>query len=127
MTATIEELPSASTPGRSFTLRPSVRETLWGLVFISPWLVRLILFTAGPMIASLGMSLTDFNLVKPEATKFVGLDNYVRMASDPTVAQSFISTFKFALIAIPVTMIASLGFALLLNHTKLAFKGPLRT
>ena len=66
MTATIEELPSASTPGRSFTLRPSVREALWGLVFISPWLVGLILFTAGPMIASFAMSLTDFNLVKPE-------------------------------------------------------------
>ena len=48
------------------------------------------------------------------------------MASDPTIAQSFIATFKFALIAIPLTMGASLGFALLLNHPKLAFKGPLR-
>lgn len=127
MTATIEELPTASTPGRSFTLRPSVREAFWGLIFISPWLVGLILFTAGPMIASFAMSLTDFNLVKPEATKFIGLDNYVRMLSDPTISQSFISTFKFALIAIPVTMFASLGFALLLNSPRLAFKGPLRT
>jgi multiple sugar transport system permease protein len=73
------------------------------------------------------MSLTDFNLVKPEATQFVGIDNYLRMASDPTIAQSFIATFKFAAIAIPVTMFASLGFALLLNNPKLAFKGPLRT
>jgi multiple sugar transport system permease protein len=127
MTATIEELPVTSAPRRGLVLRPAIREALWGYVFIGPWLIGLLLFTAGPMIASLAMSLTDFNLVRPEATKFVGLDNYVRMASDPTVAQSFISTFKFALIAIPVTMIASLGFALLLNHTKLAFKGPLRT
>jgi len=65
--------------------------------------------------------------VKPESTKFIGIDNYVRMLSDPTISQSFISTFKFALIAIPVTMFASLGFALLLNSPKLAFKGPLRT
>jgi multiple sugar transport system permease protein len=127
MSATIEELPSASTPGRSFVLRPAVREALWGYLFIGPWLIGLVLFTAGPMVASLLMSFTDFNLVKPEATKFIGIDNYVRMANDPTVAQSFIATFKFALIAIPVTMGASLGFALLLNHTKLVLKGPLRT
>jgi ABC-type sugar transport system permease subunit len=127
MTATIEELEPATTPpGRTLTLRPSIREALWGLVFIGPWLIGLLLFTAGPMIASLAMSLTDFNLVKPEATKFVGLDNYARLASDPTIAQSLIATFKFAALAIPLTMVASLGFAVLLNHPKLAFKGPLR-
>src|SRR5436305_12348435 len=103
MTATIEELPSASTPGRSFTLRRSVREALWGLIFISPWLVGLILFTAGPMIASFAMSLTDFNLVKPDSTKIIWTDNYVRALSDRTIPQSLISTFKYALIAIPFT------------------------
>jgi ABC-type sugar transport system permease subunit len=85
-----------------------------------------VLFTAGPMVASLVMSVTDFNLVKPEATRFVGIDNYLRLASDPTIRQSLLATFKFALLAIPITMGASLGFAVLLNHPKLAFKGPLR-
>lgn len=126
MTPTIEELGPTSPPGPMFNLRPSVREALWGFVFIAPWLIGILLFTAGPMIASLVMSLTDFNLVKPEATRFVGLDNYARLASDPTILQSLIATFKFALLAIPLTMGASLGFALLLNHPKLAFKGPLR-
>jgi multiple sugar transport system permease protein len=95
-------------------------------VFIGPWLIGLVLFTAGPMLASLLMSLTDFNLVRPESTTFIGLDNYIRMANDPTIAQSLWATLKFALIAIPVTMLASLGFALLLNHPKLPGKGPLR-
>jgi ABC-type sugar transport system permease subunit len=95
-------------------------------VFIGPWLIGLLLFTAGPMVASLVMSVTDFNLVKPEATRFIGLDNYARLVSDPTIWQSLIATFKFALLAIPLTMGASLGFAMLLNHPKLAFKGPLR-
>ncbi len=126
MTATIEELEPTRPPGRALTVRPSVREALWGLVFIGPWLIGLLLFTAGPMVASLVMSLTDFNLVRPEATKFVGLDNYALLASDPTIGQSLFATFKFALLAIPLTMGASLGFALLLNHPKLAFKGPLR-
>ena len=47
--------------------------------------------------------------------------------TDPLVATSLVSTFKFALIVIPVTMFASLAFALLLNHPRLALKGPLRT
>ena len=51
-------------PTRRMVLRPSVREALWGYVFIGPWLIGLVLFTAGPMIASFAMSLTDFNLVQ---------------------------------------------------------------
>ncbi|HET7031316.1 MAG TPA: sugar ABC transporter permease [Candidatus Limnocylindrales bacterium] len=126
MTATIEELEPPRPPARSLTIRPSVREALWGFVFIGPWLIGLVLFTAGPMLVSLLLSITDFNLVRPEATKFVGLDNYLRLASDPTIGQSLVATFKFAVLAIPITMVASLGFAVLLNHPKLAFKGPLR-
>ena len=126
MTATIEELEPTTPPGRTLVLRPSVREALWGYLFVAPWLIGLLLFTAGPMLASLAMSLTDFNLVKPEATKFVGLDNYALLASDPTIGQSLMATFKFALFAIPLTMGTSLGFAMLLNHPKLPVKGPLR-
>jgi multiple sugar transport system permease protein len=112
--------------GRSSWGRPSVREAFWGYVFISPWLIGLVLFTAGPMIASLVMSFTDFNLLRASETRFIGLDNYVRMANDPTIAQSVGATIRFALIVIPVTMLASLGFALLLNSPRLPAKGPLR-
>jgi ABC-type sugar transport system permease subunit len=107
-------------------VRPAAREAVWGFVFIGPWIIGMILFTAGPMAASLVMSLTNFDLVHPEAVRFVGLDNYARLAQDPTVASSLVATVKFALITIPLTMVASLGFALLLNHPKLPLKGPLR-
>src|SRR4029079_5243922 len=60
-------------------------------------------------------------------TRFIGIDNYIRLTKDPLVAQALIATFKFALITIPLTMVASLAFALLLNHPNSAFKGPLRT
>ena len=79
------------------------------------------------MIASLVLSVTDFDLVHPEAVRFVGIDNYVRMASDPLVVKSLIVTFRFAIIAIPLTMFASLGFALLLNSPKLLGRNILRT
>ena len=128
MTQTSEALPTTSRSPRSRrTLRPSTREAIWGYVFIGPWLIGLALFTAGPIIASLIMSMTNFDLLHVEQTRFIGLDNYIRMTTDPLVGQALIATFKFALIVIPLTMVASLGFALLLNHPKLAFKGPLRT
>jgi ABC-type sugar transport system permease subunit len=128
MSETTEALPAAAAPvRRSIRLsRPSVREAAWGFVFIGPWIIGLILFTAGPMVASLVMSLTNFDLVHPDTVRFVGLDNYERLASDPTVASSLIATIKFALITIPLTMVSSLGFAVLLNHPKLAFKSALR-
>jgi ABC-type sugar transport system permease subunit len=106
---------------------PSRRETLWGFVFIGPWLIGLTLLTAGPMIASLVLSLTNFDLVHPDAVRFVGIDNYVRMASDPNVLKSLQVTFSFAIIAIPVTMAASLGAALLLNSPKLIGRNVFRT
>jgi ABC-type sugar transport system permease subunit len=128
MTNTSEALPLTprSRPTRR-GLRPSIREAIWGYVFIGPWLVGLALFTAGPIVASLVMSLTDFDLLHADQTRFIGLDNYVGMTTDPLVATSLLSTFKFALIVIPLTMFASLAFALLLNHPKVVFKGPLRT
>jgi ABC-type sugar transport system permease subunit len=128
MTATIEELPSPVRPARTRPrLRPSVREAIWGFVFIGPWLIGLLLFTLGPIIASLVMSMTNFDLLHTDRTRFIGLDNYVRLTSDPLVAQALLATFKFAIIVIPVTMLASLGFALLMNHPQLKAKGALRT
>jgi ABC-type sugar transport system permease subunit len=106
---------------------PSGREAFWGFVFIGPWLVGFILLTAGPMVASLVMSLTDFNLVSPDKVQFVGLDNYSRLSTDPNVIQSLFVTLMFAAIAIPLTMVSSLGFALLLNSPRLFGRGILRT
>ncbi len=127
MTESTDALRTATRSGRSDRLgRPAIREAFWGFVFVGPWLIGLVLFTAGPMIASLVMSLTNFDLVHPETVRFVGLDNYLRMARDPTIATSLIATLKFAAITIPLTMLASLGFALLLNSPRLMFKGPLR-
>jgi ABC-type sugar transport system permease subunit len=117
--------PRIGRPRRRMT--PRIREASWGFVFLGPWLIGLVLFTAGPMIASLVLSLTDFDLVNPDAVRFIGLDNYVRMASDPNVATSVLVTFKFAAVVVPLTMLASLGFAMLLNSSQLFGRNILRT
>jgi multiple sugar transport system permease protein len=108
-------------------MTPSRREALWGLAFVAPWIIGFALFTVGPLIASLVLSFTDFNLVRPEAVQFIGLDNYSQMASDPLVWQGLVVTVKFAVIAIPVTMIASLGVAVLVNSPKLFGRNIFRT
>ena len=113
-------------PGRWFGSQ-SRREALWGLIFVGPWLIGLVLFTAGPLLASLILSLTDFSLVNPDAVHFVGLDNYTHMAADPNVRQGLVATFKFAIIAIPLTMAASLGVAVLVNSSKLFGRNFFRT
>ena len=125
--AAAERSTTGPAPRDGLRVGPGLREAFWGFVFIGPWLIGLVLFTLGPMVASLVMSLTNFDLVHPGNVRFVGLQNYERLASDPTVAQSLVATFKFAAISIPVTMLASLGFALLLNSRSLYLKGPLRT
>jgi multiple sugar transport system permease protein len=108
-------------------MTPSRREALWGLVFVAPWIIGFALFTIGPLIASLVLSFTDFNLVRPEAVQFIGLDNYAQLASDPLVWQGLVVTVKFALIAIPATMVASLGVAILVNSPKLFGRNIFRT
>jgi ABC-type sugar transport system permease subunit len=100
---------------------------MWGLVFVGPWILGFLLFTLGPLIASFVLSLTDFNLVRPEAVKFVGLDNYAQLTSDPLVIQGLVVTAKFALLAVPITMIASLGVALLVNSPRLIGRSVFRT
>ncbi|HEY3523381.1 MAG TPA: sugar ABC transporter permease, partial [Candidatus Limnocylindrales bacterium] len=120
-------VPAETAPRIRWALGPSGREALHGVLFISPWIVGLLLFVLGPMVASFVMSLTNFDLVHPERVEFVGLANYAEMARDPLVATSLLATFKFAVVSVPLTMVASLGFALLLNSPALLGARPLRT
>ena len=108
-------------------MNPVRREAAWGFVFIGPWIIGFLLFTVGPLIASLVFSFTDFNLVRPEAVRFVGLDNYVRLASDPLVVQGLLVTAQFAAHRHPVTMVASLGVAVLVNSPRLFGRSIFRT
>lgn len=119
--------PSRGTRDGRLSRSPAMREAFWGLVFIGPWVVGFLLFTIGPLIASLVLSFTDFNLVRPEAMQFVGLENYARLAADPLVGQGLLVTIKFALIAVPITMVASLGIAVLVNSPRLFGRNIFRT
>jgi multiple sugar transport system permease protein len=74
------------------------------------------------MALSLGASFTDLILVRPEATRFVGLDNWTRMLADPLVLKAIQVTASFMLYALPIAIGLPLLMAVLLNSAHLLVK-----
>lgn len=89
------------------------KETLNFYIAIAPWLVGFILFTAGPMLISLGASLTDWNLLTDP--QWVGLENYRNLATDPYFIQSIKVTLTYTAAYVPLDMIGGLLLALLVR------------
>jgi multiple sugar transport system permease protein len=94
-------------------------EMKWGLLFLSPWLLGLLLLYLLPMVISLLMSFTNYDPVNPREWSMVGFKNYQKMLSDPEIAKSIIVTLKFGLIAIPLRIIAPLLIAQMVNSKNL--------
>jgi multiple sugar transport system permease protein len=91
------------------------REALAFYLCISPWLLGLILFVLGPMLASLGISLTRWDLLTP--ARFVGLANYQRLfLQDPLLRQAFRVTVSYSALYVPTELVGGLALALLLNQ-----------
>jgi multiple sugar transport system permease protein len=90
------------------------RESLWAYAFIAPWTIGFIIFTVGPMLASLFFSFTEYDIVSPP--QWIGLTNYVNLMHDDLFWHSLWITFKFALIALPLGLVISYLVAVLLNQ-----------
>lgn len=88
------------------------RETWAAFAFLSPWMFGFVVFTAGPMIASLVLSFTDYSII--QTTHNVGLANYRTAYHDPYVATALRNTFVFTLLSVPAHVIVALGLASLL-------------
>lgn len=83
--------------------------------FISPWLIGFIVFTFGPLLFSLYMSLHEWSVTREPV--FIGLQNYITMFSkDPQFYKSLVLTFKFAALFVPLNMIIALILAVLLTQ-----------
>ncbi len=95
-------------------LNMAQREALTAYMFIVPLLLGFILWNIGPLIASFVMSLTDYNLLKPP--QFVGFDNYTSLLEDSVFPIAFRNTMLYALITVPLGLIASLALALVMNQ-----------
>lgn len=109
-----------SSNGTGRVASPSFWSGVWqnhapGYLFLLPWLIGFLGLTIGPILTSLYLSFTDFDLLT--APDWVGTDNYVRMfTNDPKFAASMRVTFVFVIFSVPLKLAFALGVALLLNR-----------
>lgn len=94
--------------------RMALREAIDGYLFISPWVIGFLLFVAGPMIASLVLSLMSWDLFS--APRWIGIGNYQQLARDPLVRISLWNTAFFTFLSVPINLTVALATALLLNQ-----------
>jgi multiple sugar transport system permease protein len=93
------------------------REGLAGYVFLSPWLLGLLGITALPMLYSLYLSFTNYDILT--APQWVGLANYQKLfTTDTQYLHAVTVTVLFAVVSVPLKLAAALGVALLLNRAR---------
>ena len=85
-------------------------------IAISPWMIGLILFTGGPLIASLVMSLTDWTGLKP-TFNFIGVRNYVNLfTTDFLFKKVLFNSFYYSSASVALTTVGALFAAILMNQ-----------
>lgn len=105
-------LPVGAVPRRRSTLaKAESRRFYW---FLAPWIVGLVLFSGGPILATVGISLTDWSLLS--APSWIGADNYVRMLSDDVLFESIVRTLYFGVGATLASVTTTFLIAILLNQ-----------
>jgi multiple sugar transport system permease protein len=95
-------------------LRPMQGELIWVWVFLAPTLIGLLFGTLGPVLAAIGISFTDWDVITPPI--FAGLDNYKRLVGDPTFSKALVNTLYYVGVMVPVSTILAVLFAFLLNQ-----------
>ena len=107
--------PTAPAPrARVHQGRWIAREGVAGYVFLLPWLVGFFGLTLGPVLASLWLSFTDYDLLS--APRWIGWENYVDMVHDSRYWQSVRVTLFYVVVSVPAKLVFALVLALLLNR-----------
>ena len=89
-------------------------ENIEGWFWISPWVIGLIFFTIGPIIASFILSFTSWDIVRP--ARWVGLANYKEIfTADADFRQALKVTVTWAAVMLPIHLILGIALSLLLN------------
>ncbi len=91
------------------------RNQLVAWAFLSPWALGFVVFVLGPMLLSLVVSFTDYPILHPSQTRFVGLGNYSTAMHDHVLAHSLAVTLLFTVIAVPADLVVGLVLALIMN------------
>lgn len=113
--ASTSKLPSLPTYKRK--RKRLDRKVLWAYIFISPTLLFLLVFALGPILFSVWVSLSNWDLITPiPEMKWVGLENFrYILVRDAVFQAALVNTFKFTVFGVGINTILGLGGALLLN------------
>lgn len=111
-------MTAQAVPARKEVVRPrrstaQRREAIAGFLCITPWLLGFLLFAAGPMLASVWLSLTDYEILRP--IHFIGRANFTKALHDPLFSKSLWNTVVYTLLYVPLHLVTALVAALLLN------------
>ncbi|GBF78169.1 ABC transporter permease [Paenibacillus sp. 598K] len=91
----------------------AIKDSYWGYLFISPWLIGLLALTLWPMLQSIYLSLTNYHLL--ETPHWIGLGNYQEiLTQDKTFTQALKVTFTYVLFSVPLKLAFALLVAMLL-------------
>jgi multiple sugar transport system permease protein len=91
------------------------QQRFWGFAMVSPWVIGFLLFTLGPMIASLYFSFTDYSVLK--APQFLGLANFRELIfTDPRHRVALYNTVYYTAFQVPLSILLALAVAILLNQ-----------
>ncbi len=107
-----------------------MKATRAGWFFVTPALLVIGVFFFLPVLAALVLSFTDFDLyalADADNMRFVGIGNYTDLLQTPIFWKSLVNTLYFVLVGVPLSIIVSLGAALLLDSKLARFKGFFRT
>ena len=100
-------------------IREKMPDNLAAFLFLLPWLIGLIVFSIGPILASLYLSFTDYNLLQSplkNPPSFTGVENYTRMFTDPAFWNAFRVTVTYVAVSVPLQLAVALALALLLDR-----------
>ncbi|WP_136611264.1 carbohydrate ABC transporter permease [Sinomonas albida] len=82
-------------------------------IFLAPWMVGLVAITVGPMLMSLYLSFTDYNLIQDP--NWIGVDNFTRMFGDERFWNSLGVTLTYVVVGVPLQLALALAVALALD------------
>jgi multiple sugar transport system permease protein len=100
------------------------RSLIWGLIFVSPWIFGFLAFTVYPMIQSLLISFTRYDLLSPPIQ--IGLANYTELfTEDPNFGKVVYNTFYYVVLSVPLGVLSAFLMAALLN-TKIVMRSTFR-
>ena len=111
MSRSLAPAPTIPTSGSAGRLG---RDTRWAWLFLAPTILGLAVLSAGPIVASFGISLTNWDLLSP--AEFVGPDNFASLLANDRFLLALRNTVFFTVTSVPLGLILGLGLALALDQ-----------